>query len=512
MLRNLSLIRTWQEELLFTAPPTMPPQDLFSAIINRTFKALLKLDPYTADAAVIFVEHPLGTPSIHCDVRVRAFVVSKYWLDFITVHALHPCRRSAAPNKIITNFPCDHVIISMYEHAIEVASRTISGTLETRAAWRLSKRQIAIQSVEEMPRLVSIRQSLTPGEICVLWQHGVPPQVSEMVGYGYHVVLHRETCIMEHAARLVHGRAYHGQMFDMVPCGCAQKVIPQGQLMATFGNLDPSLRYMPMVALNTANSIYGVPPAPIHPKAVQTQPQAQLQAQKQVQTQVQTQAQTQAQVQDPQVPCTALTNPSPGSLGNTNNQPTQDFWETWQKTNYPIIFGLFSPRYGSIFAHANPTRRPVASYQNDRLRYRFDRHQHIVATIRGAVLPGPVETRHYLLYVHGVYSPERPEEGEGHVLATMFSFLRTTSFCLFQVGLASDARVGLRELVLHFKDFDAMGSRQDAIVVPVRDFVSVEGVSPFCLGVFESVLYTVDPPPGTPSPDSSELGLSAKLT
>ena len=477
ILRTPSLIRTWEEELLFTASPAMPPQDLFSAIINRAFKALLKLDPYTANAAVIYVEHPLGKVSIHCDVRVQVFAVSKYWLDFDVVHAIYPCRRSAAPKKIITNFPCDHVIISMYEHAIEVASRTISGTPGMRATWRLSKQQMAIQSVEEMPRLVSIRQSVNPGELYVLWQHGVPPQVSEMVSHGYHVVLHQETCITEHAGQLVHSQASENELSDKAPCGCLQKVIPQGQLIATFSNLDSSLKYMAMVALNTTGSIYGVPP--IQPKAT-----------------VQAQAQAQAQTQNPEVPCTALTNPSPE--GFRSNQPTPDFWETWQKTNYPVIFGLFSPRYGSSFAHNSPTSRPMASYQNDRLRYRFDRHQHAVATIRGAVPPGPIETRHFLLYVHGVYPPEKPDEGEGHVLVTMFSFLRTTSFCLFQVGLANDARVGLRELLLHFRDFDAMGSRQDAIVVPVGNFFSVEGVSPFCLGQFESVVYTVDPPPGIP--------------
>lgn len=491
ILRNPSLIRTWEEELLFTAAPAMPPQDLFSAIINRAFKALLKLDPYTANAAVIFVEHPLGTASIHCDVRVRVFAVSKYWLDFDVVHAIHPCRRSAAPKKIITNFPCDHVIVSMYEHAIEVASRTISGTPEMRAAWRLSKQKIAIQSIEEMPRLVSIRQSVNPGELCVLWQHGVPPQVSEMVNHGYHVVLHQETCITEHAAQFLHNQAYQSQESDKAPCGCWQKVIPQGQLIATFSNLDSSRKYMPMVALNATSSIYGVPPVPIQPKAT-------------VQAQTQAQAQAQAQAQNPEVPCTALTNPSPEGF---SNQPTPDFWETWQKTNYPVIFGLFAPHYGSPFAHNNPTRRPVASYQSDRLRYRFERHQHVVATIRGAVPPGPVETRHFLLHVHGVYPPEKPDEGEGHVLVTMFSFLRTTSFCLFQVGLANDARVGLRELLLHFRDFDAMGSRQDAIVVPVREFISVEGVSPFCLGQFESVAYTIDPPPGIPTSVQIRLGL-----
>lgn len=497
ILRHPSLIRTWEEELLFTAAPAMPPQDLFSAIINRAFKALLKLDAYTANAAVIFVEHPLGTASIHCDVRVRVFAVSKYWLYFDVVHAIHPCRRSAAPKKIITNFPCDHVIISMYEHAIEVASRTISGTPEMRAAWQLSKQQIAIQSLEEMPRLVSIRQSVNPGELCVLWQHGVPPQVSEMVNHGYHVVLHQETCITEHAAQFLHNQVYPSQESDKAPCGCWQKVIPQGQLIATFSNLDSSRKYMPMVALNATSSIYGVPPTPIQPRAT-------------VQAQQQAQTQAQAQAQNPEVPCTALTNPSPE--GFRSNQPTPDFWETWQKTNYPVIFGLFAPRYGSPFAHNNPSRRPVASYQNDRLRYRFERHQHVVATIRGAVPPGPVETRHFLLYVHGVYPPETPDEGEGHVLVTMFSFLRTTSFCLFQVGLANDARVGLRELLLHFRDFDAMGSRQDAIVVPVREFVSVEGVSPFCLGQFESVVYTVDPPPGISVSVQIRLGLGLKLT
>lgn len=259
-------------------------------------------------------------------------------------------------------------------------------------------------------------------------------------------------------------------------CGCPQQTLTQHQMTADFKNLDPNQKYIPKVALNTKNSIYSIPYAPVAPKPdLETCTSA-----------------------------SALINPS----GGVNRDQLRNFWETWQKVNFPVIFNLFTPVYGVVGPESGPGRLR-AVHDNERLHHRFERHQYLVVQMRSSWQSGPQEMHHYVLYIHGVYPPCASDtapttitsgppdtENEGWLVATMYSFLRTTSHCLFQVGLATDPRIGLRELLLHYSDFDAMGTRRDAVVLPVRDVMVLHVVDPVLLGGFESVDYTVDPPPG----------------
>lgn len=194
ILRRHSIIRTWAEELLYKAAPIVPPLSSFSITIQHALKALLKLDPQTSNTQVIYVDHPLFHPSIYLNHKTSTLLVSKYWLDFSAVHKAYPCRLTStrAPGTILTHFPCDHVIISLYEQTVDVVGRAMGGYAGI--AWASGKRQMAVEKIEEMPRQVCVRQTMYPGELLVAWLNGVSPGVSWLVDAGYHVILHREGC------------------------------------------------------------------------------------------------------------------------------------------------------------------------------------------------------------------------------------------------------------------------------------------------------------------------------
>ena len=178
------------------------------------------------------------------------------------------------------------------------------------------------------------------------------------------------------------------------------------------------------------------------------------------------------------------------------------FNENWQKTTFPVLFAQFTPRIGIIGPGSELINTfppvPVAVLESPRLNFRFERAQYVSVRAHS----GLRDVEHFILYVHGIHVPSAmsPLPGEGRLTVTAFSFLRTTSLCLFHLGLSSLAQgqgkdeVGLRELLLHYQNFDAMGYRQDAIIFPIESIESVEAINPATLGPFDAVQYTVDPP------------------
>lgn len=515
-LHRLSLLRTWGEDLLYRAPRAAPMPTIFSMTIQQTLTALLQTDPLTASSLLLFVDYPLTTPSVYFHDDSHNIYVSRYWLDFNAVHRALPCRFSDMNPETASfgTFRCDHVVLALYGLVVRSAVRCLETADADRDAqekrWVAEKCRLAGELVEERPRGVSVRRAVMGlGDLCVMWQLGVPPHVADLVGGGgaYRVVLHREECPVW-MCEFVHspGRSltlYINQYADCLgtdfltaPCGCPQKTVRQ-RLLAVFGHalLDPNTRYVPMVALNKPGSIYGTPPAPVSIAGP-----------------------------GPELP-NPNPNPNPSSpdpdLGVSPGSLMRSFRESWQTTAFPVLFGLFTPPYGdgdgdgvdtapaqgsgssTTGAGATSGMRPVAVGENDRLGFRFERHRYIIVHVRGT---GPLESRRYLLYVHGVCPVQAAGTGtgtdpnEGSLLVTVFSFLRTTSLCMFNVGLACDPRIGLRELLLHYSDVENMGLRQDAVAVPIGSILSVQTVSPRLLGAFDEVVYTVDVPPGMSRP------------
>ena len=51
----------------------------------------------------------------------------------------------------------------------------------------------------------------------------------------------------------------------IVPCGCPEQILCQGQLQATSHDLNPNEKYFPMIARTNAKAFYGLPPASVQP-------------------------------------------------------------------------------------------------------------------------------------------------------------------------------------------------------------------------------------------------------
>lgn len=131
------------------------------------------------------------------------------------------------------------------------------------------------------------------------------------------------------------------------------------------------------------------------------------------------------------------------------------------------------------------------------------------------------ETMRYVLHVRGIFPPasESPED-EGSLLATQYSFLRRTPVFRLEHVMERISNIDDKELLLHFQDFDSMGERNDATVIPVKDIIDVNLVEIDQLGPFERLQYTVDIPDGEYSSvdgqrltytDLSQLGLFCRF-
>lgn len=96
----------------------------------------------------------------------------------------------------------------------------------------------------------------------------------------------------------------------------------------------------------------------------------------------------------------------------------------------------------------------------------------------------------YILRVHGIIpaSEFAPQEDEGQIVATQYSFLNR-SVHLKEIS-ATEQEISQKELLLHFKDFECMGERFDATLVPICDIVEV-----YVLGPYDTLQYVVDIPP-----------------
>lgn len=234
--------------------------------------------------------------------------------------------------------------------------------------------------------------------------------------------------------------------------------------------------YIPLVSLNTKNSIYASITKPSNPnRPVSASPPQQT--------------------------------TDPPEIEAIRCEHSVKFNENFQKTTFPVLFAQFTPRIGIagpgaelVGAFPPPVPVAVAVLESPRLNFRFERSQYV--SVRAHLGLGEGDAEQFILYIHGIHVPSamNPLQGEGRLTVTVFSFLRTTSLCLFHLGLSSLAQgqgkedVGLRELLLHYQNFDAMGHRQDAIIFPIESIESVEAINPISLGPFEAVQYTVDPP------------------
>lgn len=174
--------------------------------------------------------------------------------------------------------------------------------------------------------------------------------------------------------------------------------------------------------------------------------------------------------------------------------------ESWQNEKFPLLFAKFTPAYGCGLAPGrNPQFNPAAVGGSSRLNFSFERHQYISVQYK-EYHPVSPQLVSYVLYVYGVQPCTGEDEDEGSLIVTMYSNLRTTELWQFQAGLSDEHNVGMRELLLHYWNFESMGTRQDAVVIPINKIAAVYPVLPAMLGNFESIVHTVDMPDPSRTP------------
>lgn len=139
--------------------------------------------------------------------------------------------------------------------------------------------------------------------------------------------------------------------------------------------------------------------------------------------------------------------------------------------------------------------RPLAVFENRRLHRIFERDEYAMVIMK--CTHRQHETLRYMLHVRSIFpaGSDNPED-ECSLLVTQCSFLRRTPVSRFEHVMDRSLQINGKELLLHFQDFDSMGERNDATIIPIKDIIDVKPVEIDLLGPLERLQYRVDIPRG----------------
>ncbi|RJE21446.1 hypothetical protein PHISCL_06227 [Aspergillus sclerotialis] len=260
LLRRHSLIRTANEER--NCHPGDPERTLsettFSKTIQRVLRAGLMLSEDTKEITTVFVNTKDIEIGVQYNSEQNVLEISGKWLCFDTIHKHEPCAvtNTMDPDNLGSNsFICDYIAESLLELVLD---KLDFGHLVR--GWR----RRFVEKLRQMPREITAEQGFNAKEIVITWKDGATHLFSTVCGKNiqYHVTLHEEKC-WNKALDLLHESGI--QETALAPCGCAQKLVSQEMKTVTFGNLDPSRKYFPMVAENGERTFYGIPHERIQP-------------------------------------------------------------------------------------------------------------------------------------------------------------------------------------------------------------------------------------------------------
>jgi hypothetical protein len=128
----------------------------------------------------------------------------------------------------------------------------------------------------------------------------------------------------------------------------------------------------------------------------------------------------------------------------------------------------------------------ISSLLCQHLDYTFEKDEY--ARVR-ANSERPLE---YIIFVHDIlYEDGCADAKSYHLMVTKYSFLRSTH--PFS-GRENEAAISNRELLLHFGDFDKMGTRDDAEVMRLDDIAYAKGLTSGFEISSDSVDHVVRPP------------------
>lgn len=143
----------------------------------------------------------------------------------------------------------------------------------------------------------------------------------------------------------------------------------------------------------------------------------------------------------------------------------------------------------------------VLSLEHQPLRYTFETDEYACVSLNG-------EDKQQVIFVHSISERIDSSEAEKYCLSvTRYSFLDST-YPFKERRLEDDSTINGKELVLRFRNFDKMGTRDDAEVIKLEDILSVRGIDTTAT---DGVTHVVQQPQGLPRTLSLSIALSKPL-
>ena len=104
----------------------------------------------------------------------------------------------------------------------------------------------------------------------------------------------------------------------------------------------------------------------------------------------------------------------------------------------------------------------------------------------------------FIIFIHDIRHEDGCSDGKPyHLMVTKYSSLGSTHpFHAQQSWRDNEAAISNRELLLHFEDFDKMGTRDDAEVIRLDDIAHAKGLTSDFEISSDSVDHVVRPPSG----------------
>ncbi|KAI9878014.1 MAG: hypothetical protein M1830_002172 [Pleopsidium flavum] len=539
ILTRFKLVRTPQEERLhlFTkSAPSVCQTSSFSENVQRALRAALALNERTSDVTVLFVEGGQVGMDLLYESEKKTVKVHEKWLNFEEIHKTATCHlsRLATTQSVASEVLfCDHIIEEIYGMTLSEILKCLGLRQNAANVIERSLRNEVRDKLQQMPRGISVTstqvsdpQQMSPQNN---QRRGLSDQTTAPCG-----------CYEQVTPLKVEGVTFRGldplqEYFVMIA--------PLGK-WTMFGRPSPPTRPKPLESASAAAISSAVPdnvkltrpisspcaggydsdhtddslyrePTPIAPKGTPSnrpksagkessidafQPFASggrarpdLTARRSLNT-----ALNRGNGGDTE--SSNIEQQLDGQEGNDGAQERleQDreakHWKTWEETNMNDSFALFNPK-GLPKPLANIAPYPCAKhYADQRLRYLFEEGEFVHVEIRSLDLWG--ESSISILKVHGIICPEPDEVETGYrLLVSRYSFLATSP--LHRIcATVGEAKAAEKELVLHFDNFDWMGQKLDAELLPIDKIHCAKRLNVDSEGPLDPVMHVIRAPEG----------------
>lgn len=496
LLRKHSLARTPEEEQIhrFKTSSTVPSdRDPLHIGILQALKACLSLATSLSSLDLCFVDGGGTQLDLMLDTDKDVVKIHEKWLCFDRVHKETPCDvfdlvKEGKVEKQ-TCF-CEHVVEDLFEQVLNEIGDARDIPLSRRRILRGQARSC----LRSMPRSIRVSK-LQGGALEVTWIGNENGIVSERHSdtIQYFVVLHKESTCGIRRNDLQCSTNYlassTNESMDLhdtwtTRCGCLVQRVSAATWRATFTGLSSRQKYFPMVARAGKTSFFGCPPQSISPK-----PSSSVKTPRSARTNTSSWPSTQVSPSSNKngTRTTRLSStPAASSLGDFDitsrygpdeiDSPAEDTsaseydqkeWQNWFQNCLLHELAKLST-YGD-YRDIKHTQS-VASLECPYLNFHFEKDEYAYIQL------GSSGRTEFAIFVHEIFSDsESFGQDTSYLLVTRYSLLKST-LLLHKRSAASQEKTSdaFKEVVLHFKDHNKMGAREDAEIIKLNDITSAK--------------------------------------